>query len=626
MKKLGSSIILLLACLQISIGQSKKSIQIYFDHDSDVLDDRAGEQITSLLDDMEDGLYYEYSIIGHTDQDGSGLYNQILSERRAKSVKLFMEDQGTASEYINIDWKGESQLVNTNNTQGAKSKNRRVEIVAAAYDLSNAEDILKASHQVSEQSYQITTSEKQTIIADQGTVFTIPANAFGFADGSNEPIGEITLNIKEAFSNADFVSENLFTKSKDQLLETGGMIKISASANGKELKLKENHSIEITYPQQQVKRDMELFYGESGANNDLDWVPTNRRITPQDKDLFYEDIDIDLQEIVYYDFGEMVKPVLSEPELPSRPRKEWKPQPPAKPKAGFPEDYIKYETKYKNYEKSLEDYYDNIPLIQEKINQWEQEVSRRITLVNNYKYNIQQFLGKVQAKIALKKIEKMEGVMTSSAISSFLQKAISANVNYKYNDKVLYRKVLGQYTTQILTERNIDYRKEGVSELNVSNVISSQLRSLINEYSTKLIEHSFEETGKMEEAVFSQYVTKINKLGWINCDRFLNYPEQHLASVIINNTDDEAKYYLIFSDIRSLINANNKNGKSDFGKLPIGEKVKLVAVKLENNQPLLASKDVVIKRDNDINLNFAPSSLKQIKNALNAVSTESEAE
>ena len=69
-----------------------------------------------------------FEIDGHTDSDGSDEYNQVLSEKRANSVKNFLVSQGVTAE-ITTKGYGESRPVASNDTAEGKQKNRRVEII-----------------------------------------------------------------------------------------------------------------------------------------------------------------------------------------------------------------------------------------------------------------------------------------------------------------------------------------------------------------------------------------------------------------------------------------------------------------------------------------------------------------
>jgi outer membrane protein OmpA-like peptidoglycan-associated protein len=68
------------------------------------------------------------TIVGHTDDVGTNEYNQKLSERRALSVAQYLEGKQVNSLRLAISGKGEAQPIATNNTEGGRQANRRVEI------------------------------------------------------------------------------------------------------------------------------------------------------------------------------------------------------------------------------------------------------------------------------------------------------------------------------------------------------------------------------------------------------------------------------------------------------------------------------------------------------------------
>ena len=68
------------------------------------------------------------TIVGHTDDVGTNEYNQKLSERRALSVAQYLEGKQVNSLRLAISGKGETQPIATNNTEGGRQANRRVEI------------------------------------------------------------------------------------------------------------------------------------------------------------------------------------------------------------------------------------------------------------------------------------------------------------------------------------------------------------------------------------------------------------------------------------------------------------------------------------------------------------------
>lgn len=66
-------------------------------------------------------------ITGHTDNVGSEAANLALSERRARAVQQEFVMLGLNGERFEIDCKGESEPIDTNDTEEGRQKNRRIE-------------------------------------------------------------------------------------------------------------------------------------------------------------------------------------------------------------------------------------------------------------------------------------------------------------------------------------------------------------------------------------------------------------------------------------------------------------------------------------------------------------------
>jgi len=66
-------------------------------------------------------------ITGHTDNVGNNEYNLNLSKDRAKSVKDYLVSKGVKENRIEIDGKGETEPLKSNETESNRSINRRVE-------------------------------------------------------------------------------------------------------------------------------------------------------------------------------------------------------------------------------------------------------------------------------------------------------------------------------------------------------------------------------------------------------------------------------------------------------------------------------------------------------------------
>ena len=101
---------------------------VLFDVDKYDVRPEAEEVLKNLAIVLKEMDVKNFEIDGHTDSDGSDEHNQVLSEKRANSVKNFLVSQGVTAE-ITTKGYGESKPVASNDTAEGKQKNRRVEII-----------------------------------------------------------------------------------------------------------------------------------------------------------------------------------------------------------------------------------------------------------------------------------------------------------------------------------------------------------------------------------------------------------------------------------------------------------------------------------------------------------------
>lgn len=104
------------------------SNEVSFDFDSSVvkIDFRDSlDKVAVVLSDYPDTAVH---IFGHTDSLGSEQYNQLLSERRASSVRNYLVSRGVQARRARQQGFGETMPVADNNTDVGRERNRRVEI------------------------------------------------------------------------------------------------------------------------------------------------------------------------------------------------------------------------------------------------------------------------------------------------------------------------------------------------------------------------------------------------------------------------------------------------------------------------------------------------------------------
>ena len=100
---------------------------VYFDYDKDEIKSEYFSQLNEIKKIVLSHSDLRILVVGHTDSDGSNVYNESLSKRRAESIIQFFTSRGLRRDRIVIDFKGETLPVESNATSKGKSKNRRVD-------------------------------------------------------------------------------------------------------------------------------------------------------------------------------------------------------------------------------------------------------------------------------------------------------------------------------------------------------------------------------------------------------------------------------------------------------------------------------------------------------------------
>jgi len=103
---------------------------INFDYDSDVIRAESKPTLDKIVAMLKSEPTMQLIIEGHTDSDGTTEHNQVLSQKRAESIKSYLVSAGISSSRLFTEGYGESTPVAPNTTATGKAQNRRVELVA----------------------------------------------------------------------------------------------------------------------------------------------------------------------------------------------------------------------------------------------------------------------------------------------------------------------------------------------------------------------------------------------------------------------------------------------------------------------------------------------------------------
>ena len=101
---------------------------VYFGYDSYALNPYEKSLLNNQILILKEHSDFVFEVAGHTDSAGSDAYNQILSQRRAGSVKNYLSASGVSPDQLYLIGYGESDPFYSNDTPDSQARNRRSEI------------------------------------------------------------------------------------------------------------------------------------------------------------------------------------------------------------------------------------------------------------------------------------------------------------------------------------------------------------------------------------------------------------------------------------------------------------------------------------------------------------------
>ena len=237
-----------------------QSNSVYFEKNGYELTDSAKTQLDNFFNIHLSTMTPEVIVKGYSDTTGTSDINLKLSNQRVQTVNDYLEVKGYPSHRIRLEYFGETEKQAEN-----AWKNRRVDLfINPHFTVYN----YLTTFQKTAQNFQIDNTRDTVIYGQEGTIIHIPSNCF-ITDKQNHPL-KIKLSLTEYFTLSDIIANNLSTTTETgELMETAGMIHISAESEGERCQIKIGQSISIGFPSNSSSKDgFDLYSG----------VPTNNRI------------------------------------------------------------------------------------------------------------------------------------------------------------------------------------------------------------------------------------------------------------------------------------------------------------------------------------------------------------
>ena len=118
----------------------------------------------------------------------------------------------------------------------------------------------------------------------------------------------------------------------------------------------------------------------------------------------------------------------------------------------------------------------------------------------------------------------------------------------------------------------------------------------------------------------NQYDFKISALGWINCDRFMNFPKESITDLKFVNSEEYKDTYfhsiLVFNKENVLLQGNYSNNKIVFQRIPKGQNVSLICIGVKDGKLITCIRNLIVGDTEITDLNFSETTPEELKEKL----------
>lgn len=123
------------------------------------------------------------------------------------------------------------------------------------------------------QTFTISPNQKNTIQGKRGLKLHIEASAFTYMNGI--PVSEpVEIELKEVYSKAELIRENLITTAHGKIQEWGAMVYLNATSFGENVTILPNLPVTIELPRSQNEqlKGMRIFSGQRYGTTEINWL------------------------------------------------------------------------------------------------------------------------------------------------------------------------------------------------------------------------------------------------------------------------------------------------------------------------------------------------------------------
>lgn len=456
----------------------------------------------------------------------------------------------------------------------AKADSAKVNTDSSTIKNQSLEDLFKANAKPV-QSFVVDASKDITLTCKEGTKISIKANSLIDEKTGKIALGKIKVFVTEYYTISDMLLAKLSTTSDRHLLESGGMLKIEAFANGEKLKLKDGLTATIEMPAKKKKNNNMLLFNGVQTKNGINWklaplikpVIDDNRIIDHIGDPPIEDdpiIDVPQQTAQYPGGMTALYEFLNKTII----------YPAAAKEAGVQGRVIISFVVLKTGDIA------DIRVLRGVDEDLNTEAVRVIQSMPKWA-PAQQGVSVVKSRMTLPIVFRLsdDGIPYEAPKTGF-------NNSFKL--------------TKPYTGKAKEYMDN--KEAN-AKALETVIRTNTATTTTENI---------------NAYIFQTTKLGWINCDQFTYYP--NLITYKLKCTDAGlVEYFIVFKKINALISTYRYDIKNDIPNLPLGEAITIIAIKKESGKNYIAVKETTITKEGATNFDFKPLTLDLLKSKLSLI-------
>ena len=107
-----------------------RGVKVFFALDEATLTTEASDKLTAVAGVLKRHTDLDVSIQGNADERGTAAHNQVLGQKRADAVKLYLASQGVAAGQVKAVSFGDQNPADPAHDEDAYAKNRRADVVA----------------------------------------------------------------------------------------------------------------------------------------------------------------------------------------------------------------------------------------------------------------------------------------------------------------------------------------------------------------------------------------------------------------------------------------------------------------------------------------------------------------